>query len=438
MAKITASLSARTDVRGKSEILLRFVSGRDHVYRLHSRIFIQPSRWKDGAVVLPRLETGEQKELKETKAKLSGLEAFLLDEFHAADRQTVTRQWMQEAVDRFHHPDGSASLDFFKLFREFRDSRDISHYRHRHYGTVINSLERFEAYRGKPLKVDGVDASVLQDYKDFLTREYLIAKKKRWRTLYATDERPPEPRSHNTVIDFLKILRAFYNWLGRTGLTASDPFRTFEIGTATYGTPWYITIGERERIYKTNLRRHPSLAAQRDVFVFQCLVGCRVGDLVELKKEDVVDGVLVYVQRKTLHSGARTIRVPLTGTAKEIVGRYADLPGKKLLPFTSQQQYNRDIKRIFLAAGLTRPVSVLDPVTRREVKRPLNEVASSHLARRTFVGNLYKQVKDQNLVGALSGHGEGSRAFARYRDIDDEVKAGVVGLLEVKEKGEKF
>ena len=66
------------------------------------------------------------------------------------------------------------------------------------------------------------------------------------------------------------------------------------------------------------------------------------------------------------------------------------------------------------------------------MKRPLNEVASSHLARRTFVGNLYKQVKDQSLVGAMSGHGEGSKAFARYRSIDDEMKAGVVGLLEVK------
>ena len=52
----------------------------------------------------------------------------------------------------------------------------------------------------------------------------------------------------------------------------------------------------------------------------------------------------------------------------------------------------------------------------------LYEIASSHLARRTFVGNLYKQVKDPNLVGALSGHKEGSRAFARYREIDEELK----------------
>ena len=59
----------------------------------------------------------------------------------------------------------------------------------------------------------------------------------------------------------------------------------------------------------------------------------------------------------------------------------------------------------------------------------LYEIASSHLARRTFVGNLYRKVKDPNLVGALSGHKEGSKAFARYRTIDDEMKKELVNLL---------
>ena len=65
-----------------------------------------------------------------------------------------------------------------------------------------------------------------------------------------------------------------------------------------------------------------------------------------------------------------------------------------------------------------------------EEQRPINEIASSHLARRTFVGNLYKKVKDPNLVGALSGHKEGSRAFSRYRDIDDDMKKELIGLME--------
>lgn len=75
-------------------------------------------------------------------------------------------------------------------------------------------------------------------------------------------------------------------------------------------------------------------------------------------------------------------------------------------------------------------VTVLNPTTREEEKRPLNEIASSHLARRTFIGNLYKKVKDPNLVGSLSGHKEGSKAFARYRDIDEDIKKELVNLLD--------
>ena len=115
--------------------------------------------------------------------------------------------------------------------------------------------------------------------------------------------------------------------------------------------------------------------------------------------------------------------------ATEILARYEVYDGDKLLPFISEQKYNLAIKRIFKAAGLKRLVTVINPTTREEEKRVLYEIASSHLARRTFVGNLYRQVKDPNLVGALSGHKEGSKAFARYRTIDDEMKKELVNLL---------
>lgn len=70
------------------------------------------------------------------------------------------------------------------------------------------------------------------------------------------------------------------------------------------------------------------------------------------------------------------------------------------------------------------------PTIERMPETTLNEIASSHLARRTFIGNLYKKVKDPNLVGSLSGHKEGSKAFARYRDIDEDMKKELVDLLD--------
>ena len=53
------------------------------------------------------------------------------------------------------------------------------------------------------------------------------------------------------------------------------------------------------------------------------------------------------------------------------------------------------------------------------------------MARRTFIGNIYRKVKDPNLVSALSGHKEGSKASQRHRDFDEEMKRALVKLLDL-------
>ena len=433
MAKITQTLSTRKDGRGKSEILLRFLAGREHIYRLHSNIYIDPARWKDGAIVIPRLATPEQRELLKAKGRLDDLKEYLIERFVEADKGTVNKGYMQRLVDSYYHPkDSGTGGDLVELLDRYIHSKDVSDWRMKRYRVVVAAVKRYEAVRRQDLNLADVTGETIRDLDSFLVNEHEIARRPENRRVYAgmAESELPKRRSRNTLLDYTNILRAFFVWARAAGYTDGDPFNGIASGTARYGTPYYITIEERNRIYRTNLSRHPALAAQRDIFVFQCLVGCRVGDLVRLRKEDVVDGVLVYIPHKTVTTHPQTLRVPLTATAREIVERYADFRGDALLPFISPQKYNEAIKRVFLAARVTRMVAVLDPLTRTEVKRPLNEVASSHLARRTFVGNLYRKVKDRDSVSAMSGHGSKSQAFERYRDIDDDFKTEIVNMLE--------
>ncbi|MCD8202752.1 MAG: tyrosine-type recombinase/integrase, partial [Prevotella sp.] len=158
--------------------------------------------------------------------------------------------------------------------------------------------------------------------------------------------------------------------------------------------------------------------------------GCRVGDLYKLTKDNIVNGALEYIQQKTRNHNPRTIRVPLNSTAKKILERYDDYEGEHLLPFISEQKYNQAIKEAFKLAGLDRLVTMLNPLTRQPEQHHLYEVATTHTARKTFIGNIYKQVKDPDLVSSLSGHKEGSKAFRRYREIDEEMKKDLVHLLD--------
>ena len=186
---------------------------------------------------------------------------------------------------------------------------------------------------------------------------------------------------------------------------------------------------DRKGIDKTNI---PGYGIQRDIFIFQCFIGCRVGDLLTLRPGNIVNGILIYTPHKTKNNGDQAVqaRVPLHPKALELVKKYEGVSTDGLLfPFITEQKYNIAIKKIFKLAGITRNVIIRNPKTGEDELRPINEVASSHLARRTFIGNAYFKVTDPNLIGKMSGHVDGSRAFKRYRNIEDESLKDVIDKI---------
>lgn len=211
-----------------------------------------------------------------------------------------------------------------------------------------------------------------------------------------------------------------------------SPFSYYENTlTQRYGTPYYLTLEERNIIAEYDFSHNKRLSVQRDIFMFQCCIGCRISDLRSLTKNNIIGGAVEYIPIKTQGEHPQTVRVPLNDRAISLIKKYeGEKLGGLLFPYLSRCAYNRAIKEILTECGITRLVTVLNPTTGREEKKPINKIASSHMARRTFIGNLYKKVKDPNLVGALSGHCEGSKAFTRYREIDEDIKKELVSLID--------
>ena len=240
-----------------------------------------------------------------------------------------------------------------------------------------------------------------------------------------------EERGSNTVIKFEKNIKQFFTWAYDTGRTTCQPFKGIAIGSEHYGLPFYLTTEERNQIADYDFSCNTHLETQRDIFIFQCLVGCRFGDFVKLTPANIRNGVLEYVPRKTKDDYQPVKpRVPLNSRAMALIEKYKgkDIEGR-LFPFISNQKYNDAIKEIFTTVGITRIVQVRNAKTGEIEPRPLNEVAASHMARRTFVGAAYKVVKDPNLIGKMSGHVEGSKAFNRYRNIDDDDLRNITDMM---------
>ncbi|MCH5242887.1 MAG: hypothetical protein J1F67_10800 [Muribaculaceae bacterium] len=236
--------------------------------------------------------------------------------------------------------------------------------------------------------------------------------------------------SKNTISCGLKRLFMFLNWAVNKGYLKDTSFRNVTADQQIYGTPYYLTIEERDKILYLDLTDSPRLERHRDKFIFQCLIGCRSNDLDLFTWDHISGEFLEYIPHKNLLAGrTQTVRVPLCDKAIEILERQ-DPESEYLFRHFCGDLYRQDIKKIVKLAGIERKVTVIDPLTRKAVQKPLYVCASSHLARRTFIGNLYKKIKDPELIASLTGHVEKSMSFIRYRDIDDDIKREVLNLIE--------
>ncbi|MCC8175467.1 MAG: site-specific integrase [Bacteroidales bacterium] len=443
MAKITRTISKRI-VDGKAEIMLRLTISRAKQIRLKSGVMVNPDRFKDGRIVYPRANQREISLLRDIEKRLDTIESMILD--LAIANPDVTKDAISLAIDKHLHPDSYASSTdgFFDLWNRFIAHHDISANRKSAYRAVARTLHRYECWRritrrdGFSLDIHTIASEDIEDFERFLPQEYRLADAfpKIYRE-YPVEIRPqrhtqhPSRRGRNIIVTTIKRIKAFMNWCVAEGLTDNHPFDTYHPHTKeSYGTPFYLTTEERDQLAAHDFSTRPALGVQRDIFIVQCYIGCRVSDLTRLTSDNIVGDFVEYIPMKTKRERQDVVRVPLHPKAKAIIERYQDSSGDRLLPFISDQKYNKAIKEMCREAGLDRMVTVINSITGEDERKPIWQVATSHMARRTFVGNLYRKVKDPNLIGSMSGHAEGSRAFARYRDIDDDIKRDTINLLD--------
>ena len=452
---LTAGLQKDT---GKAEILARFRNTRLVAQRAKTHLFISP---EDFDITLQKVIINTRRMSKELINENTELQEKLNDITEEVMRQSnqmrpedIQAGWLQQTIDKALFPEEVAAQElreesqtnkYFEAYQKFMQVKGFGLGRQRHYMVLYRMLQRFQAIKKLNITFDSITPDFLRDFEQFLREEHTYFKENKkgikepvgkYKKIYERlpEARVPGKRGDNHIKGVFKMLRAFQYWAISQELTTNNPFKKYVIGADTYGTPIYITKEERDHIYTTDLSAHPHLERQRDIFIFQCHIGTRVTDMYSLKKDnfgqDAQGRYLSYIPGKTKSENPRIVKVYLSKVATEIIDKYNDPETTDILPLISQQKYNDAIKEIFRKAGITRMVPVINPKTGETEQKSIADVASSHMARRTFVGTLYKQVKDPNLVGKLSGHVEGSRAFARYRDIDDQMIKGMTNLLD--------
>ncbi len=238
--------------------------------------------------------------------------------------------------------------------------------------------------------------------------------------------RPPLKRLRDaTVVHDLKLLQAFFAELENTGEIRRSPFKRISsekrksIMHVMYDAPIFLKAEELRQVMATDVPG--ALQWAKDLFVLNCALGCRIGDLLRLTMDKVAvseEGIpyVHYIPSKTVRALAinKEVETPLIRPALEIIKRTRlHLMGSN--QHYGKQRYNEALRQLLQYCGISRSVCLYDSELKDNVYRPIYEVASSKLARKTHVDMLTKVQINYYAAGL---HQSGSDAVFRYTSLE--------------------
>ena len=263
-------------------------------------------------------------------------------------------------------------------------------------------LQRFLVIKGlSTISAREFTTELLMEYRKFIYDEYLYVAQ--FPQLYPSGGGKHAPRKRckdTTVVHDLKALQAFFRELEDTD-------------------EMFLKADELRQVMDTEVP--PDLQQTKDMFVLNCALGCRISDLKRLTMDKVAvsdEGIpyIHYIPSKTVRSQKtnQEIQTPLIPAAQEIVRR-TQLAFNGRNTKYEKQVYNKSLRRLLEYCGIDRRVCLYDYERGDNVYRPLYEVASSKLARKTHVDMLTKVQINYYAAGL---HREGSGAVFRYTNLE--------------------
>lgn len=306
---------------------------------------------------------------------------------------------------------------FWTLAALFCKDATVSQGRNNTRINAMNHLKNFERWRKKEISFAICDAKLLTDFQCYLQNDEGQIGACR-NPMHRTRK-----KNRNSISKIMTVAKHFFKWCRKQyGVTEYGNIADYTVPTAMYGDPVTLTQEEKRQLLECELK-DTELSYIRDLFYFQCSIGCRVSDFFNLKYRNLIEenGVtcIHYCPQKTKEVTAVECRIPLSPKALDILNRHRieePTPYTPLFLFPKNKQtYNTQLKRVFRTAGLTRIVTTYNAYGEAEYK-PLYELAKSKFARSCFIDVLVGKGVTDSIIATMSGHTAGSKAFHRYHN----------------------
>ncbi|MDD4454312.1 MAG: site-specific integrase [Candidatus Methanomethylophilaceae archaeon] len=279
---------------------------------------------------------------------------------------------IRSSYDAARKPTLPPFFSYFAQYINLKKSR-VAQGTYKNLYLAKNSLERFAKTLSFPLTENSFDKVVFEKYIAY--------------------QLEVEEYSDFTIGKHLKKIREFMKWA----------YPTVRIDHLKYNPPQVedpVFLTEQElKILKEAALCRKVLQKVRDLFLFCCFTGMRYSDSQRFSTEWIQEDLIIYRMQKT---NGKAI-VPVREKVLEISDRWG---GKA--PQISSQKCNDYLKVLFRELGLGRKVACYTYAGGRMTLNyhPLNEIITTHFARKTFITQcLLHGIPIQDVM-RMSGHSD--------------------------------
>jgi integrase len=265
--------------------------------------------------------------------------------------------------------------------------------------TVFVLLKQYAQERARALDYGGIDYAFFSDFKAWLFAE-------------------PRRHSTNYAAKVVDVVKQFMREAQRRGYHAKTDYQNFSIKKEKT-TKIALSFDELEALYHLDLSENIRLEKVRDLFLIGAYTGLRFSDFTRIRPEHVetVDGetILTITTQKT----GQPVSIPLLPIPAALLRQYDYHP-----PRISNQKMNDYLKELGQLAGMTGKMIVSNTAGGKRSEQVLEkwEKLTTHVARRSFATNFYRDGVQAVVLMKITGHTT-ERQFMQYIAIDGKMNA---------------
>ena len=196
------------------------------------------------------------------------------------------------------------------------------------------------------------------------------------------------------------------------------------------------------------VEQYTTFEVYKDMLLFLSNIGCRWGDMVKMKVDDIVyeddkvdeklgykRGMVTFYMEK-MKVQREPVKVPRNKLVYEIWSKYSKgkhghhylFPRTELGNGISNNKFNKYIKDVCRIVGLNRRVKQrtwdLTGSVENSYRKPLHEVVSSHKGRNTFIKEQVLREVPTRVIMSMTGH-KSRKVFDGYYEILDKEKRDI-------------